>query len=299
MQINRLFQIIYLLLDTTHVTAKELAERFEVSTRTIYRDIETLSGAGIPVYMSKGKGGGIALLPGYILNKTVLTEKEKSDVLSALQALHVLSPMEDTTLQKLSSLLGTGNGDWIEVDFSNWANPKKEKELFYHIKHAILCKEVIAFTYANGKGEHSRRSVEPLKLVYKGNSWYLYGYCRGREDYRFFKLHRMKEIQLSGEHFVRAVPMEIWEEDSAFEKTIVQLRLKLTKQMAYRVYDEFDTYEQMEDGSFLVSLPYPKGEWLYQYVNSFGDQCEVLEPEEIRKEIRERLERTLKIYEEK
>jgi len=297
MQINRLFEIIYLLLDKKSVTARELAQHFEVSTRTIYRDVETLSAAGIPVYMNKGKGGGIALLPEYILNKTVLSEKEKADILSSLQALRVLSPMENDTLQKLSSLFGTGNSDWIEVDFSNWANPDEERELFHQMKHAIIHKYVIIFTYSNGKGEQSDRRVEPLKLVYKGNSWYLYGYCREREDYRFFKLHRVRAMQLSEEHFMRAVSEKIWEEDPVFQQSYVTLKLRLSGKMAYRVYDEYDTYERLEDGSFMVEMQYPKGEWLYQYVSSFGDQCEVLEPKSVRDEVQKRLKRTLQIYE--
>ncbi|MDD2972591.1 MAG: YafY family protein [Lachnospiraceae bacterium] len=295
MQMNRLFEIIYLLLDKKSVTARELAEHFEVSTRTIYRDVDTLSAAGVPIYMNKGKGGGIALLPEYVLNKAVLTEKEKADILSSLQALRVISPMETTTLQKCNSLFGAA-ADWIEVDFTGWANPQGEKELFQRMKEAILHHTLVEFTYANGKGEASERKVEPLKLVYKGNSWYLHGYCRTREDFRFFKLHRMREVQVTEEHFLRKVPEQIWTEDPVFQMANVTLRLKLSAKMGYRVYDEFQEYEQLADGSFQVELQYPEGEWLYQYVNSFGDQCEVLSPDWVRDGVQARLRRTLDIY---
>lgn len=118
MQINRLFEIVYLLLEKKQMTARELAEHFEVSVRTIYRDVETLSAAGIPIYMTKGKGGGIALLPEFVLNKTVITEAERADILSSLHAVHAVSFREaGTALDKLGAMFGRANADWIEVDF--------------------------------------------------------------------------------------------------------------------------------------------------------------------------------------
>ena len=147
MQINRLFEIVYVLLDKKSVTSKELAERFEVSSRTIYRDIETLSSAGIPVYMSKGKGGGISLLPDFVLNKTVITDEEKEDILSSLKAVNAINLCKtDTALNKLSSLFGESNTDWIEVDFFSWANAQNETETFNTIKSAIYSKRVISFS---------------------------------------------------------------------------------------------------------------------------------------------------------
>ena len=138
--------------------------------------------------------------------------------------------------------------------------------------------------------------VEPLKLVYKSNSWYLYGYCREKEDYRFFKLHRMKETKRQEETFQRNTPAQIFTEDNVFQDEMITLQLKLTAQMAYRVYDEFETYEQLEDGSFLVAFSMQKGEWVYQLISSFGEQCEVIGPKEVREEVKRRLEKTLKIY---
>lgn len=153
MQINRLFEIVYILLDKKTATAKEFAERFEVSSRTIYRDIETLSAAGIPVYMSKGKGGGISLLPDFVLNKVVLTDDEKTNILSSLKAVNSVNLSEtDTALEKLSSLFGGENTDWIEVDFTSWVNTEDEKNVFNTIKSSILSKKVISFFYASGKG---------------------------------------------------------------------------------------------------------------------------------------------------
>lgn len=137
-----MFEIIYILLDKKIVTARELAQRFEVSQRTIYRDIETLSSAGIPIYMIKGKGGGISILEAFVLNKAVLTEEEKLDVLSSLQAVGAIKFNETTSaLQKLASFFGENNSDWIEIDFSSWYNSEKEAKMFNDIKFAILSKK--------------------------------------------------------------------------------------------------------------------------------------------------------------
>lgn len=302
MQINRLFEIVYLLLEKERVTAKELAEHFEVSTRTVYRDIEILSGAGIPVYMSKGKGGGVSLLPGFILDKAIITEDEKEEILSALKAVDSVRPgEEDATLRKMGSLFGGASSDWIEVDFGTWSDGEREAGLFRMLKEAILGKRVIRFSYASAKGEVTRRETEPLKLVYKGASWHLYGYCRERQDFRFFKLKRMRDPEVTGEKFIR----KYWE--PALEETLrgdrrkhpadmVNLKLKIEKEAAYRVYDEFEQYEQMEDGSFLVNIALERNGWLLYYLLSFGSALEILETEEIRQWFQGEVGNILKRY---
>lgn len=297
MQINRLFEIVYILLDKKAVTSKELAERFEVSSRTIYRDIEALSSAGIPVYMSKGKGGGISLLPDFVLNKAVITDEEKEEILSSLKAVNAVNLSKtDTALKKLSSLFGESNTDWIEVDFSSWANAENETEVFHTIKSAILGKRVISFSYANAKGQQTSREVEPLKLCFKSGAWYLYGYCKSRFDFRFFKLRRIRELSVSENTFQRKSPINIFPDKNMFQDEFVKLKLKLSAQVAYRVYDEFDSYEKQEDGSFIAEINYPKGEWIYYYITTFGRHCEVLEPEDVRNDVKAELQNTLKHY---
>ena len=297
MQINRLFEIVYILLDKKTVTSKVLAERFEVSSRTIYRDIETLSSAGIPVYMSKGKGGGISLLPDFVLNKAVITDEEKEDILSSLKAVNAVNLSKtDTALKKLSSLFGESNTNWIEVDFTSWANAQNETETFNIIKSAILGKKVISFIYASAKGQQTARQVEPLKLCFKSGAWYLYGYCKSKSDFRFFKLRRIREPCITELNFQRKSPNQVFYSENVFQEEYVKLKLKLSAGVAYRVYDEFDSYEQQEDGSFIAEINYPKGEWIFYYITTFGSNCEVLEPEYVRNDIKAELQSTLKRY---
>ena len=297
MQINRLFEILYILLDKKTATSKELAERFEVSPRTIYRDVEILSGAGIPVYMRKGKGGGISLLPGFILNKTVLTEREKEDILSSLRALKAVSLTEtNTALNKLASLFGESSSDWIEVDFSTWANAREETQIFNTLKSAILARKVVSFTYANTQGQESAREAEPLKLCFKGSAWYLYAYCRTKRDVRFFKLKRIKRLHIEEENFQRHSPARVLGEKNPFPQETVTIKLKLSSQVAYRVYDEFDEFERLPDGSFRAEITCPKNEWLFYYLATFGSHCVVLEPEDIRNQVKAQLAKALDNY---
>lgn len=297
MQINRLFEIVYILLEKKLTTAKKLAEHFEVSQRTIYRDIEILSSAGIPIYTNKGKGGGISILPNFVLNKTALNDNEKADILSSLQAIDAISPDKTTTaIKKLSSLFGGANTDWIEVDFSSWVNADEEKRLFSDIKSAILNKQKVAFAYSNSKGKNSNRTVEPLKLCFKGQAWYLYAYCETRNDFRFFKLSRIKNLYLHKDTFKRNAPTHIFSENIDYKDEFINLKLNISQKMAYRVYDEFKDYELLSDGSFVVEFSYPKGKWLYSYISSFGEECKILEPEDIRQEYIMQLKNTLGKY---
>lgn len=295
---NRLFEIIYILLDKKNVTAKELAEHFEVSQRTIYRDIEDLSHAGVPIYMTKGKGGGISLLSDFILNKAILSQEEKKEILAAMQGLNAVNKIEfNGVLSKLSSFLGGDNESWIEVDFSNWDKNNTLGEKFTTIKNSIINKNLISFEYFNSNGKLLERIVEPLKLVFKGQGWYLYAYCREREDNRFFKLTRMSNINIILENFNRTVPNKIFsEEDTGYYNELIHLKLKIDKKLAFRIYDEFHNYSLDDNGDFIVNLDFPSGDWLFGYLMSFGEYIEVLEPFNIRDEIKKKLMYALKKY---
>ncbi|WP_195429441.1 YafY family protein [Clostridium sp. D46t1_190503_E9] len=295
---NRLFEIIYILLDKKNVKAKELAEYFEVSQRTIYRDIEDLSQAGVPIYMTKGKGGGISLLSDFILNKTVLSHEEKKEILAAMQGLNAVNQNEfNGALSKLSSFLGCNNENWIEVDFSNWDKNNDLGDKFTSIKNSIINKKLISFEYFNSKGESLERSVEPLKLVFKGQGWYLYAYCKQRKDNRFFKLTRMNNVKISSEKFTRTAPNKLFsEEDIGYSNKLIHLKLRVNKKLGFRIYDEFQNHSLDDNGDFIVDLDYPSGDWLFGYLMSFGENIEVLEPLHIREEIKKRLISALNKY---
>lgn len=201
---SRLFRIVYYLLQNGKATAPELAQKFEVSIRTIYRDIDALSSAGIPIYATQGKGGGISILNNYTLDKSLLSEQEQEQMLTALQGMTAtIGKNSSELLTKLSALFQIKSTNWIDVDFSDWAHRAPQQDIFNIIKEAIFQKKVISFCYFSRKGNKEKRTVKPIQLVFKSKSWYLYSFCLLRNDYRFFKLTRIRELELLSETFTQ------------------------------------------------------------------------------------------------
>ncbi|MBY9081106.1 YafY family transcriptional regulator [Paenibacillus sp. HN-1] len=300
MQIGRLFEIVYLLQEHKNTTAKALAEHFEVSVRTILRDIDTLAAAGIPVYTAQGKGGGIFILDTFILNKAVISEEEQNDILFALQSLSATRHVDPQhTLGKLRSFFEKRDTDWIEVDLSRWGNSKTDREKFETLKNGVIQRRALAFTYFNSSGESRERRVYPLRLVFKSHSWYLLAYCLSKCDYRIFKVNRMTLPVLLDDTFDAGSyhPPEI---EPSREVTGVPavVRLKFSPHAAFRIHDEFDEQDfvQTEDGSFLVAVAWPEDQWLYDYILSFGTAVEVLEPPSVRNGIARRAELIVQTY---
>lgn len=298
MKENRYFQMVYLLLEKGNMTAPELARHFEVSVRTIYRDIDILSSAGIPVYAAQGKGGGIFLQDNFVLNKSILSEQEQRQILMALQSSRM---MEDEAtkdlLLKLGGVFQKQNTDWIEIDFSTWTKTGACNDTFRLLKSAIFKNKRVSFQYYSGKGEALMRSIEPLKLVFKTSDWYVYGYCTMREDYRFFKLTRMRNLEIGKECFIREVPDHIFTRSDGFEMDTIQVKLLFDKSTAHQVYDKFDDeITVLEDGSFLVETLLPDNELLYRFILSCGNKVEVLSPQRVREETARRIKNMAEIY---
>ena len=299
MQINRLLEIVYILFEKKIVTAKELSEHFEVSQRTIYRDVEALSAAGIPVYANKGKGGGISLLDNFVIKKSMLSEKEQIDILASLQGMKALNvPDVEPVLKKLAALFDQNCANWIEIDFSRWGSSSDEKEKFNLLKTAIINKNRVEFEYYSSYGEKTNRIIEPLQIMFKGQAWYVYGFCTVKRDYRMFKVTRIKNLVLSNEKFSRNIPEVIYNESHKETNKFIKFVMKIESSMAYRVYDEFGQGDitKNADGSFIVTVNLPEDEWVYGYAMSFGDYGEVLEPQHVRETIKKRLENNLKKY---
>lgn len=198
--LSRLLGIIYLLLNRGTVTAGELAEQFEVSVRTIYRDVEQLSMAGIPVYARKGKNGGISLTERFVLDKMVISEEEQRRILAALASLRETgASQEEDILHKLGNFFKADVPDWVAIDFSDWSG--RRQELFEQIREAILERKVMEFDYYGQYGEMARRTVEPVQLLFKEYTWYVRAYCRKRQAMRLFKVLRMKRVKLLEETY--------------------------------------------------------------------------------------------------
>lgn len=298
MQESRLFRIIYYLLDKGKSTAPELAEKFEVSVRTIYRDIDIISSMGIPVYAMQGKGGGITLLDNFVLDKSLLSTREKEQILMALQGIIATEPNNsDELLTKLGSLFQTKNTNWIEVDFSNWVKRNPSQDIFQLMKSAIFSRNVISFQYFSSNRESTKRRVEPLKLVFKSKGWYLYGFCLIRNDYRFFKLTRIKEMEIQAEVYSREIPSTCSIGKQMDIQNAIAVTLKFDQDMAFRVYDEFaEGVTEDKQGNLYVRTNLPDSDTLYSYLFSFADSVEIVEPENIREQVKNKLAAMQKKY---
>ncbi len=287
MQESRLFKILYHLLDKGQATAPELAERFEVSVRTIYRDIDALSGAGIPVYTEAGRNGGIHLLNDFVLDKAVLSEAEKQEILAALQSIHITRNMDGSrTLQKLSALFQLHSENWLEVDFSRWGNPGYDNETFELLKSAVIRHRSVKLRYAGSYEEIRERTVQPYKLVYKAKAWYLQAFCTEKQDWRIFKLNRILELEALEEGFSQLNPPGPIE---TFEGEYPKVTLRFPKEMSYRVYDEFDKaqIQRQENGDLIVSANMPEDPWLIGFLLSFGTRVDILSPAHLKEAVAE------------
>ena len=278
MQESRLFKIVYYLLNKGQATAPELAEKFEVSVRTIYRDVDALSEAGIPVYAEAGRNGGIHLMKDFVLNKTVLSKQEKQEILTALQSIHSVQNMGSSeTLQKLSALFRLSSQNWLEVDFSRWGSRESDNKKFELLKSAVIHKKCMQIRYASSYEAISERVVHPYKLVYKARAWYLQAFCTVRQDWRTFRCNRILDLQILNESFPHR---EFPKSAESYEGKADQITLRFPKEMTYRVYDQFDEtqIQRQDNGDLIVSARMSADKWLVGFLLSFGTQVDVLSP---------------------
>ncbi len=299
MRNGRLFEILYILLERGGATVKELSEKLEVSERTIRRDIDALSASGIPVYAARGRSGGVRLMDNFVLSKSLLSAGEQDEILYALQTLKATGlPAEESLLSRLSATFGRETASWIDADFSDWGAPEFQKEQFGIIKQALLESRSVSFTYYAQRQQASERTVDPVKLCFKGISWYLQAWCHKREDFRTFKLSRIEKLRLLDETFKEhETPPPI--DNSHGDIPLTRFCVRFSAAAAFRVYDEFDrsAITELPDGSLLVTAEWPVGTWGVGYLLSFGSGAEVLWPPYVRRQMKLEAKKILNLYE--
>lgn len=300
MKIDRLIGILSVLLQEEKTTAPELAKRFEVSKRTINRDIEDLCRAGIPICTSQGTGGGISIMDGYRMDRTILTSKDMQMILAGLRSLDSVSGSRyyGQLMEKIqagSSEFITGR-DSILIDLSSWYKTSLAPKIST-IQDAIENRHILDFYYYAPSGE-SKRSIEPYYVIFKWTSWYVYGWCRKRKDYRLFKLNRMDKVRETDKDFsCRNAPVPELSSELVFPRNII-LKALFDPEMKWRLVEEFgpDCYEVQEDGRLLLIRDYSDIENLTMWMLTFGDKVEVLEPPEVRNKLKTIAETMIKVY---
>lgn len=300
MKIDRQIGILSILLQKDSVTAPYLSEQFEVSRRTINRDIEDLCKARIPIVTKQGVNGGISIMENYKMDKTLFTQGEMQDILAGLRSLDSVNGTN--RYGQLMEKLSVGSSDFmvgnqsVLIDLSSWYKDSLAPKIEM-VRSAIgQCRE-LEFRYYAPKGE-SYRCIEPYYLIFRWSSWYVWGWCRKREDFRLFKLNRMDSLLMTDKVFVgRQVPMPDLSDERIFPGGI-KVKALFEPDCKWRLVEEFGTgcFQETDDGKLLFQADYTDKENLVTWLLSFRDKVELLEPEEIREEIKQSIVRMKKKY---
>lgn len=299
MKIDRLISIIMMLNNKERVTAKELSEKFNVSTKTITRDIETIELAGIPIVSYKGHDGGYGIIDTYKVNKASMTQKEITLLKSLLEGIKETYKNKEvlSLINKFSSIEEKENKNNFIIDFSKWGKGKEITEKINIIDNAINKRKYIEFQYTNMSGKKSIRKIEPYKIIFKALHWYIYAYCTLKEEMRIFKLTRMKNLNVSEEEFEpKDIETEMLFKGEDLEK--IEIIFKAKKEIKAVLEENFSVYEILEEDKeeFIIKTLFPYNNWVDSMILGFGDKMEVLEPEFLRERIKEKIKNMESLY---
>lgn len=309
MKIDRLISIILVLLDKERIGAQELADMFEVSPRTIYRDIDTISMAGIPIRSTSGVGGGFEIMQKYKIDKNVFSTADLSAILMGLSSLSDMIRGNEliNALAKVKSFIPADKANDIElkanqicIDLSSWIGNQNTQSYLEIIKTALQDCRLVFFEYIAHHGKKTVRTVEPYQLVLKSGHWYFQGYCHIRNDFRLFRLSRISNLQIKEEKFTpRNYQKPILDFEKILKTIQTTIKIRIHNSIMDRVLD-YCTYEHFSpngDEYYIVDFPFVENEYYYDILLGFGDKCECLEPLYIRDEMKRRIHNIATIYE--
>lgn len=310
MKIERIISIIMLLLERRVVSATALAETFEVSRRTIYRDMETINGAGIPIVAYAGSDGGFSILEQYKIDKKLFTLSDITLLLTALGSVHAsLSNTELLhTMAKVKGLVPEEHikdieqkSSQITIDYTPWFGNRNLNENLAVIKNAIYEKKHLNFQYFDQNSKKSNRMVEPYQLILKDSNWYLVGYCTSKQDFRIFKVLRISLLNAGEETFEpREFSHKLLHSLEAGRKETIMVKLLIDKSLYSRMLDVVDesVMEAVGEDKLLVQYPFIEDDYGYGLLLQLGSKCECLEPRRVREELYKRMESMIKLYRE-
>ncbi|MGX7244285.1 helix-turn-helix transcriptional regulator [Enterococcus quebecensis] len=311
MKTERLPAIIMILLDKKQISASQLAEMLEVSVRTIYRDINSLGEAGIPVTSFPGVNGGIQIMDNYKIDKQFFTSSDITSLLIALESLsNNVSPLQlNQTFEKIKTLVPTQFLEEIEfktnqiaIDLTPWTSNQTLQPFLEIIKVAMDQHQLLYFNYEDNQGKKTSRTVEPYRLVLKEISWYLQAYCNEKNDFRTFKVSRMNELTLLSTKFEpqKFQPKPLGKEPF-YGKQFTMTTLEITHKIKDQLVDKFGQLNfspSSNSEKLIVEFPFMEDEFGYNLLLGFGNQCECIEPQHVRTELKRRIEHLLELYQE-
>jgi predicted DNA-binding transcriptional regulator YafY len=308
MKVGRLISIIMILLNKERISAQELADTFEVSIRTIYRDMDTINLAGIPIRSTSGVSGGFEIMPNYKIDKKVFSTADLSAILMGLSNLSNMMTGDDlaNALAKIRSFIPTDKAKDIElktnqiyIDLSPWMNNKDIQPSLELVKTALQSNKLFSFDYTDQHGNKTTRTVELYQIVLKGNHWYTQGYCYQRDDFRLFKLSRMSNLLMLEDTFK---PRDYQKPQLDFTDIIKTIQTTIKIRIHKSIMDVILDYCAYEDFSsdgtdyYIVPFPFIENDYYYNILLSLGDKCECLEPMHVRAEMKRKIQNIAKIY---
>ncbi len=309
MKVDRLVSIIMILLEKKRIGAQELADQFEVSPRTIYRDIDAINLAGIPVRSTSGVGGGFEIMQEYKVDRKVFSSADLSAILMGLSSLSNMIRGDElvNALAKVKSFIPADRARDIElqanqvnIDLHPWMGNRNIQPYLETIKTALQESKLLSFDYADLHGNTTARTVEPYQLVLKGSHWYLQGFCHARKDFRLFKLARMSHLRIHEEIFApREYPKPQLDITEILETMQTTIQIRIHKSVMDRVLDycAMENFSPDGDEHYIVRYPFIENDYYYDILLSLGDKCECLEPPRVRAEMKRRIQRIAAIYE--
>ena len=287
MKLDRLIGILSILLQQDKITAPELAEKFEVSVRTILRDIDDLNKAGIPITTSQGQGGGISIMDGYKIDRTLLSSSEMQAIFSGLKSLDSVSGTNRyRQLMDKLSVSNTINADnHIIIDLATWDKNAVSTKIEL-IKSAMEKKRIITFRYYSPE-RTEQRDIEPYRLIFQWSNWYVWGFCVKRQDYRLFKLTRITELTKTEEAFVQRDIPEYECDKLRHTKGEISAIVRFDKSAKWRIVDEFGTenFTEDENGNVILTFTWSDKLSFYSYILGFRENAEIISPAEYREEL--------------
>lgn len=307
MKMNRLISIIMMLLERKTISATELARTFEVSKRTIYRDIEIINEAGIPIITFPGINGGIGIMDEFKVDKRLFSESDLTSLLIGLSGVHSALDSEETkqAMSKLKALIPKEKQikideltNRIAIDLSPWQKDILREEYLQIINSAIVERKILSFDYINVKGDDSFREVEPYRLLHKGNSWYLQGFCLLRQEMRTFRFSRIRKLITSEQAFTpRDVDFSTLNKEIDNDMPQVMVKIRFDDTLKGQILNYYSNIEaQHENGKYIATIPILDGDIGIRFLLSLGESCECLEPQDVRDKLIQKAEAVLEVY---
>lgn len=282
-RLERLISIVMILLQKNTVSASAFANMFNVSKRTILRDMDMLGLANIPIYAIHGVHGGYAIMDTYKLDKRLLTQADLENVLTALSGLEQLlvSKEVELTIKKIQSMLSsTSRKGVIQLSFYDWEGRSDTHSILNVCQQAIAQNNLLSFDYLDRNGVATKRTVEPYFLHFSEQSWYLKGYCLERQAYRTFKLSRTEQCRLEKGRFSPREDSASNLEPKNYYSKLVDIQVLITPRIREQLIERYGRkcIDASNPERLIASIGVPQDREGFQFLAGFGSDIKIIEP---------------------